>query len=97
MNYYYCCCCYILCRKHSSISTTIKLIGINVADTETIANTFHSYFNSIPITLGDNINNNLTSFQSYLHDQIPESENFHQTPILEITKIIKNVKKHQQR
>ena len=32
------------------------------------------------------------AFESYLDDQIPESDNFHQTSILEITKIIKNLK-----
>ena len=74
------------------ISTTIKLNGINIAEPETIANAFNSYFNSLPITLRDNINNNLTAFQSYHDDQIPESDNFHQTSILKITKIIKNLK-----
>ena len=53
---------------------------------------FNSYFNSIPITLSDNINDNLTAFESYLDDQIPESDNFHPTPILEITKNIKKFK-----
>ena len=56
------------------------------------ANAFNSYFNSIPITLSDNINNNLTAFESFLDGQIPESDNFHQTSIHEITKIIKNLK-----
>ena len=58
----------------------------------TIANAFNSYFNSIPVPLSDNINNNLTAFESYLDDQIPESDNFHQTSIHEITKIIRDVK-----
>ena len=75
----------ILGKKHSSINTTIKLDGIHVAEPETIANAFNSYFNSIPITLSNNINNNLTAF-----DQIPESDNFHQISIHEITQIIKN-------
>ena len=82
----------ILGKKHSSINTTIKLDGILVAEPETIANSFNSYFNSIPITLSDTINDNLTTFESYLDNQIPESENFHQTSINEITKIIKNLK-----
>ena len=56
------------------------------------ANAFNSYFNSVPIPLSDKINNNLTAFESYLEDQIPESENFHQTSIHEITKIIQNFK-----
>ena len=75
-------------KKHSSINTTIKLDGIQVAEPETIANAFNSYFKSIPIMLSDNINNNLTTFESYLDDQIPESDNFRQTSIHEITKII---------
>ena len=82
----------ILGKKHSSINTTIKLDGIHVAEPETIANAFNSYFNSISITLSDNKNNNLTAFERYLDDQIPESDNFHQTSIHEITKIIKNLK-----
>ena len=82
----------VLGKKHSSINATIKLDGIHVAEPETIANTFNSYFNSIHITLSDNINNNLTAFESYLDDQILESDNFHQTSIHEITKIIKNIK-----
>ena len=57
------------------------------------ANAFnYCCFNGIPITLSDNINNNLTAFESYLDDPIPESDNFHQTSIHEITKIIKNLK-----
>ena len=79
----------ILGKKHSSINITIKLYVIHVAEPESIANAFNSYFNSIPITLSDNINNNLTAFESYLDDQIPESDNFHQISIREITKIIK--------
>ena len=54
---------------------------MHVAEPETIAKAFNSYFNSIPITLSDNINNNLTAFESYLDDQIPESDNFPQTSI----------------
>ena len=62
----------ILGEKHSSISTTIKLNGIYITELEIIENVFNSYLNSIPITLSDNINNNLTVFESYIHDQIPE-------------------------
>ena len=80
-------------KKHSSINTTIKLDGILVTEPETIANAFNSYFNSIPIILSDKINNNLTAFESFLDDQIPDSDDFHQTSIHEITKIIKNLKK----
>ena len=49
---------------------------------------FNSYFHSIPVTLSDNNNNNIIAFESYLDDQIPESDNFHQTTTLEIAKII---------
>ena len=38
------------------------------------------------------INNDLTAFESYLDAKIPESDNFQQTPIYEITKIIKKFK-----
>ena len=79
----------ILGNKLISINTSIKLTGIDVAEPETIANAFNSYFNRIPVTLRDNMNNNLTAVESYLDDQIPESDNFRQTSILEITKIIK--------
>ena len=70
-----------LAKKHSSINTIIDHDGIHVAESETIANAFNSTFNSIPITLSDNINNNLTAFENYLTDQIPESDKFHQTSI----------------
>ena len=42
--------------------------------------------------MSDNINNNLREFKSCLDDQISESDNFHQTYILKITKIIKILK-----
>ena len=86
-----------LVKKHSSINATIKLDAIHVDEPETIANAFISYFNSIPISLSENIYNNLTAIESYLDDQIPESDNFHQLSIHEITEIIKNQKKNQQR
>ena len=78
-------------KKHCSITTTIKLNGINVAEPETTAPTFNFHFNRISVTLSDNINYNLTTFESYIDDQIPESANSHQTSILEKTKIIKNL------
>ena len=78
-----------LVKKHSSINTTIKLKGIDIAESATIANAINSYVYSIPITLSDDINKNLTAFESYLDDQIPESDNFHQTFIFDLTKIIK--------
>ena len=81
-----------LVKKHSSINTTIKLDGIDVAEPETIANAFNSYFNSIPITMSDNIINNVTAFEIYLDHQIRKSDNFHHTSIHEIMKSIKNLK-----
>ena len=51
---------YILGKKHSSINTNINLDSIHVADPEIVVNAFNYYFNSIPITFSDNINNNLT-------------------------------------
>ena len=44
------------------------------------------------MTLRYNIDNDFTAFESYLDDQIPESDNFHQTSIHEITEIIKHLK-----
>ena len=79
----------ILSKKHSAINTTIKLNGILVAEPETIANAFNSHFNSIPIALSDNINNNLTAFESYLDDQIPESTIFIKHPFTRKRKSLK--------
>ena len=86
-------------KKYDRISTIflvkniVKLKKNSMAsmlhEHETIANAFNSYLNSISIILRDNINNNLRAFKSYLDDQIQESDNFHQTDIHEITKIIK--------
>ena len=45
------------------------------------------------MTLSYNFDNDFTAFESYLDDQIPESDNFHQTSIHEITEIIKHLKK----
>ena len=56
-----------------------------------IASSFNSYFNSIPITWSNNINNNNLTFENYLVDQILEVENFHQTSIPVITKIVANL------
>ena len=44
------------------------------------------------MTSSDNINNNLTAFESYLDNQIPETGNFRQTSIHEIMKMIKKFK-----
>ena len=79
-------------KKNSSINTTIKLDSIHVAEPEAIANAFNSYFHTIPITLCDDINNNLTAFESYLDDQIRESDNSNKTSIHEITKIVQKIK-----
>ena len=79
-------------EKWINYRTKIKRKGIDVAEPEIIANALNFYFNSIPKISSDKINNNLTAFKSYLDNQIPESYNFHQTFILEITKIITNLK-----
>ena len=50
------------------------------------------YFNSIPTTLSNSINNNILTFENYLVDQIPEAENFQPSSIPEITKIITTLK-----
>ena len=47
---------------------------------------------SIPTTLSNNINNNILTFENDLVDQIPEAENFQPSTILEIIKIITNLK-----
>ena len=59
-----------------------------MSEPELIASTFNSYFKDIPATLRNNISNNAITFESYLNDQIPESENFIQTSTAEITKVI---------
>ena len=79
-------------EKHNSLNPTIQLDGIHVDELETIETAFNYYFNTIPIALSDSINFNLAAFESYHDDQIPKSDNFHQTSILEITKIMKILK-----
>ena len=82
----------ILGENRKSPSTSIKLNGIIINEPEVIASSFNSYFNSIPITLSNSINNNILTFENYLVDQIPEAENFRPSSIPEITKIITNHK-----
>ena len=82
----------ILGKNCKSSSTSIKLNGIVINKPEVFANSFNSYFNSIPTTLSNNINNNILTFENYLVGQIPEAENFHPSSIPEITKIITNLK-----
>ena len=79
-------------KNGKATSTSIKLNGIIINEPEVIASSFNSYFNSIPTTLSNNINNNILTFENYLVDQIPEVENFQQSSIPEITKIITNLK-----
>ena len=77
----------ILGKTSKSSSTSVKLNGVVI--NEVIASSFNSYFNSIPTTLSNNINNNILTFKkNYLIDQIPEAENFQPSSIPEITKII---------
>ena len=54
----------IIYKKHNSIITTINLSSIDVTEPEITANAFISYFNSIPITLSDNVDNNLIALLS---------------------------------
>ena len=82
----------ILGKKRISSSTSIKLNGIIINEPEVIGSSFNSYFNSIPTTLSNNINNNILTFENYLVDQIPEAENFQPSSIPVITKIITNLK-----
>ena len=82
----------ILGKNCKASSTSIKQNGIIINEPEVIANSFNSYFNSIPTTLSNNINNNIFTFENYLVDQIPEAENFQPSSIPEITKIITNLK-----
>ena len=82
----------ILGKNRKASSTSIKLNGIIINEPEIIASSFNSYFNSIPTTLSNNINNNILTFENYLVDQIPEAENIQPSSILEITKIITNLK-----
>ena len=82
----------ILSKNRKASSTSIKQKGIIINEPEVIANSFNSYFNSIPTILSKNINNNILTFENYLVDQIPEAENFQLSSIPEITKIITNLK-----
>ena len=82
----------ILGKNRKSSSTSIKQNVIINNEPEVIASSFNSYFNSIPTTLSNNINNNILTFENYLVDQIPEAENFQPSSIQEITKIITNLK-----
>ena len=66
----------ILGKNRKSSITFIKVDDIIFNEPEVIAQSFNSYFNSIPATLSNNINNNILTFENYLVDQIPEAENF---------------------
>ena len=66
----------ILGKNRKSTSTSIKPNGIINNEPEVIARSFISYFNSIPTTLSNSINNNILTFENYRVDQIPEAENF---------------------
>ena len=82
----------ILGKNRKSSSTSIKLNDFIINEPEVIASSFNSYFNSIPTTLSNNINNNMLTFKNYLVDQIPEAENFQPSSIPAITKIVSNLK-----
>ena len=73
----------ILGKTHRSQNISIKLDGIIVSEPEPIASTFNFYFNYIPIFHLKVI---------LINDQIPESENFTQTSIVEIIKVVHKLK-----
>ena len=64
----------ILGKNHKSSCTAIKLNDIIINEPEVIDNSFNLYFNSIPTTLSNNINNNILSFENYRVYQIPAPE-----------------------
>ena len=70
-------------------SPLIKLNGIIIIEPKVIASSYISYFNSIPTTLSNNVNNNILTSENYLVDKISEAENVQPSSIPEITKIIK--------
>ena len=72
----------ILGKKYGSINNTIKPDGIHGVEPETIANAFNSYFNSIPITLNDNINNNLQHLKVTLTIKFQSKTIFIKHPII---------------
>ena len=82
----------ILGKNLKSPSSSIKLNGIIINEPDVIESSFNSYFNSIPATLSNSTNNNILPFENYLVDQIPEAEIFQPSSILEITKVITNLK-----
>ena len=82
----------ILGKNRKSSSTSIKLNDIIINEPEVIDSSFNSNSNSIPITLSNNINNNILTFANYLVDQITEAENVQPSSIPEITKIVINLK-----
>ena len=45
-----------------------QMILIIIYESEVIASSFNSYFNSIPTTLSNNINNNILPFENNLVD-----------------------------
>ena len=73
-------------KNHKSPNTSVKLNGIIINEPEVIASSFNSHFNSIPITMSNNIDT-ILMFGNYLNDKIPLTENYHHTSIPEITKI----------
>ena len=54
----------ILGKNRKSSSTSIKLKGIIINEPEVIASSFNLYFNSIPTTLSNSINNNILTFEN---------------------------------
>ena len=82
----------ILGKNRKSSSTSIKLNDIIINEPDVITSSFNSYFNRIPTTLSNNINNYILTFENDVVDQILEAENFQPSSIPEITKIISILK-----
>ena len=82
----------ILGKNCYSSNTSTKLNDIIINEPEVIASSFNSYFNTIPTTLSNNINNNILTFENNFVNQIREAENFQPVicflAIPELTKVI---------
>ena len=82
----------ILGKKHKSNNSSIKINGQINNEPNVIASTFNSYFNNVLISLSNNIPDRGATFETFMHQQIPESPNFNTTSIDEVKNIIKELK-----
>ena len=83
----------ILGKKHKSNNLSIKINGQISNESNIIASTFNSYFNNIPTSLRNSIPDSGTTFETFMHEPIPEAPNFDATSIDEVKNIIKELKK----